>query len=127
MRNARRRKRLSMTSLIDVIFLLLLFFMLTSTFSRFSEVELAAAGGAGASVSDEKRVFVQLTPDDILVNARSTTLEALPVRLNADRVSGEPLTVIIALKGEVSAQRLTDALVVLRDVEGVTPVILGAT
>ena len=30
-----------MTSLIDVIFLLLLFFMLTSTFSKFSEVPLA--------------------------------------------------------------------------------------
>ena len=29
-----------MTSLIDVIFLLLLFFMLSSTFSRFAEVEL---------------------------------------------------------------------------------------
>jgi biopolymer transport protein ExbD len=34
-----------MTSLIDVIFLLLLFFMLSSTFSRFGEVELTAAAG----------------------------------------------------------------------------------
>ena len=31
-----------MTSLIDVIFLLLLFFMLSSTFSRFAEVEISA-------------------------------------------------------------------------------------
>ena len=39
-----------MTSLIDVIFLLLLFFMLTSTFSKFAEIELAAAtSGAGAA------------------------------------------------------------------------------
>ena len=35
-----------MTSLIDVIFLLLLFFMLSSTFSKFSEIELTA-GGSG--------------------------------------------------------------------------------
>ncbi|MEQ8919725.1 MAG: biopolymer transporter ExbD, partial [Roseovarius sp.] len=33
MRRSRARKRLSMTSLIDVFFLLLLFFMLSSTFS----------------------------------------------------------------------------------------------
>ncbi|WP_367714863.1 biopolymer transporter ExbD [Nitratireductor sp. GISD-1A_MAKvit] len=41
----RRRKPLSLTSLIDVIFLLLLFFMLSSTFTRFASVEIS--GGAG--------------------------------------------------------------------------------
>ena len=51
MRKARRRRRLSMTSLIDVIFLLLLFFMLTSTFTRFSEVELTAAGSGTPRVA----------------------------------------------------------------------------
>ena len=32
-----RRRRLPLTPLIDVIFLLLLFFMLSSTFTRFSD------------------------------------------------------------------------------------------
>ena len=50
MRRRRRSGRLSMTSLIDVIFLLLLFFMLTSTFSKFSEVELAAEGTSDEAV-----------------------------------------------------------------------------
>src|SRR5690606_37876251 len=49
-RGVRRRRPLSLTSLIDVIFLLLLFFMLSSTFSRFSEIELQG-GRAGASAS----------------------------------------------------------------------------
>ena len=58
-----------MTSLIDVIFLLLLFFMLTSTFSKFSEVPLAAAGsGAVAQASDAKPVFLQLGPDTLRLN-----------------------------------------------------------
>ena len=34
------RRRLGLTPLIDVIFLLLLFFMLSSTFSRFSDLSL---------------------------------------------------------------------------------------
>ena len=44
------RRRLGLTPLIDVIFLLLLFFMLSSTFSRFSQVPVeggAAGGGTG--------------------------------------------------------------------------------
>ena len=115
-----------MTSLIDVIFLLLLFFMLTSTFSKYSEVAFAKAGAAGAVSGRAPQVFVRLTPDDILVNARSTPLDALPLRLGADRPLGAPLTVIVALKGDVSAQRLTDALNVLNSVKGVTPILLGA-
>ena len=50
-----------MTSLIDVIFLLLLFFMLTSTFTRFSEVELTAAGsGTPPQAPTEAPLFLRL-------------------------------------------------------------------
>ncbi|MCB1477357.1 MAG: biopolymer transporter ExbD [Rhodobiaceae bacterium] len=46
------RRRLGLTPLIDVIFLLLLFFMLTSTFQRAGE--LAVSGGdAGTSAAGE--------------------------------------------------------------------------
>ncbi|SFJ69663.1 ExbD/TolR family protein [Celeribacter neptunius] len=128
MRKPRRRRRLSMTSLIDVIFLLLLFFMLTSTFSRFSEVELAASGpGAAPTEAQTPPIFVQLSPEQITLNARETTLETLPIRLRADRATDETVTVILALKGAVTAQRLTDLLVTLRGIDGVRPVILGAT
>lgn len=127
MRKHTRRRRLSMTSLIDVIFLLLLFFMLTSTFSRYGEVSLAAAGSAGAAPSIDRPVFVQLSPDSITVNARAATLDTLSVRLRADRATDDPVTVVLALKGDVSAQRLTDTLVILNAIPGVRPVILGAT
>ena len=50
-----------MTSLIDVIFLLLLFFMLSSTFSRFAEVEISAAAGGAAAPSDTPPAFLRLS------------------------------------------------------------------
>ena len=56
MRSTRRRRKLSMTSLIDVIFLLLLFFMLTSTFTRFAELDLAAASGGGGASHAHRQV-----------------------------------------------------------------------
>ena len=76
-RAALRRRKLSLTSLIDVIFLLLLFFMLSSTFSQFSEVELATAGAGRTTAPDTRPVFVQLRADSLRVNAREVGLDAL--------------------------------------------------
>lgn len=100
-----------MTSLIDVIFLLLLFFMLTSTFSRQGEVELAAAGG-GAGATEARPVFVQLGPDDLTLNAASIALEDLVAALAA--LAEDEALVLVALRPEVTAQRLIDLLGALR-------------
>lgn len=114
-----------MTSLIDVIFLLLLFFMLTSTFTRFAEVEFSAAG-AGGSTGETRPVFLRLGVEEITLNGVVQTLEALPEALRASREAPD-LPVIVALAGPVSAQRLTDLLVVLRGLDGLRVTVLGAT
>lgn len=102
-----------MTSLIDVIFLLLLFFMLTSTFSRFSEVRLSgASAGDGARLEETRPLFVRLSPQEILLNGQPATLQSLPATLLA-LPQAQRQTLLVALKGEVSAQRLTDLLVAL--------------
>ncbi len=119
-----------MTSLIDVIFLLLLFFMLTSTFTRFAEVELAAAS-SGATASDTRPLFLQLAPESIRLNGAEMTLEELPAKLAETRGDAAeedaPQPLIVALRGEVSAQRLTDLLVALRGVSGFRATVLGAS
>lgn len=130
MRKVRRRRKLSMTSLIDVIFLLLLFFMLSSTFSKFAEVELTAGGAGAATSSTARPLFLQLGPETARLNSAELALEALPEAL-AERRAGaedeEPQPLIVSLQPGVSAQRLTDLLVVLRGVPGFTPAILGAS
>jgi len=100
-----------MTSLIDVIFLLLLFFMLTSTFSRQGEVELAAAGG-GAGAADLRPVFLQLGPEDLTLNASPVALDELANALSA--VAEDEALVLVALRPDVTAQRLIDLLGTLR-------------
>ncbi|MBO9467823.1 biopolymer transporter ExbD [Tropicibacter sp. R15_0] len=127
MRKTRPRRRLSMTSLIDVIFLLLLFFMLTSTFTRFSEVELTAAGSGGAANPDKSPLFLRLGAAKIRVNTQDLTLEELPGRLMALQGGAPNLAVLVSLETDVSAQRLTDLLIALRAVPGVSPTILGAS
>lgn len=108
------RRRLSMTSLIDIIFLLLLFFMLSSTFSRFAEVDLVSAG-AGGSAADRKPVFITLAMDRITLNGASASIADLPAALTEiSRDDAGPLPVYLAPKADVTSQRLTDLLAVLR-------------
>ena len=126
MRKRRQRRRLSMTSLIDVIFLLLLFFMLTSTFTRFVEVELTAAGG-GAAPSDVRPLFLQLGEDTLGLNGQTLALSDLPQTLLDQKTDSSKLPVIIALRSGVSSQRLTDLLVTLRNVPGISATVLGAS
>jgi biopolymer transport protein ExbD len=110
---SRHRKQISMTSLIDVIFLLLLFFMLSSTFTRFAEIPLvwATAGRQGAA-AETPPLFVRLSEDAVELNGQSFALETLVAAIDAlDPPEGQSL--LIAPRDGVVSQRLVDVLVVL--------------
>ena len=115
-----------MTSLIDVIFLLLLFFMLSSTFSRFGEVELSGASAGGARSSDITTSFLQLGESSLRVNGRDVGLAALPARFADIAPEAVRLQVIVSLQDDVTAQRLTDLLVILRGIDRLSVSVLGS-
>lgn len=115
-----------MTPLIDVIFLLLLFFMLTSTFSKFAEVELAAGGvGQGADPGPLPPLFLQLGEERLALNGDPMSMDRLESSLRARVPDDGAQPVIISLREDVTAQRLTDLLVVLRAVPRVQVTLLG--
>ena len=107
-----RRRRLAMTSLIDVIFLLLLFFMLTSTFSKFAEIELTSAASGTAAPSDTPLLFLQLGADAVRLNGDALDLAALESSTLGEAPEGTVL--LVSLGDGVNAQRLTDLLAALR-------------
>jgi biopolymer transport protein ExbD len=118
-----RRRALSLTSLIDVIFLLLLFFMLTSTFTRYSEIQLSAAGaGATAPASDAPPLFLRLRAERLTLNGSQVPLDALEDAIAA-RMEG-PTTLLVSAGAEVSAQRLVDLLVALGQAPDLSVVVL---
>jgi biopolymer transport protein ExbD len=118
-----RRRRLSLTSLIDVIFLLLLFFMLSSTFSQFSEIELGTAGAGQPGVSQVQPIFVQLRAESLRVNAREVTLAQLNEAL-ASLIEGDETRALVSTGADVTAQRLTDLLLALRGIPGLSVQVL---
>ncbi|MEM1371074.1 MAG: biopolymer transporter ExbD [Pseudomonadota bacterium] len=75
---------LSMTPLIDVVFLLLIFFMLASTFLKFSTMPMVGASGGGGAADLSEIALVQLGAEqEIRVNGQTVPLDAL-----ADHVAG---------------------------------------
>ncbi|HAW45965.1 MAG TPA: biopolymer transporter ExbD [Roseovarius sp.] len=117
-----RRRKLSLTSLIDVIFLLLLFFMLSSTFSQFSEVDLSTGGAGQTAVAGTRPIFVQLRAEGVRVNAREVALDGLEEALGP-LIDGETRALVSA-GAEVTAQRLTDLLLALRSIPGLSVQVL---
>ena len=110
------RKRASITSLIDVIFLLLLFFMLSSTFSRFSEVEISIAETRGESTgvsTEQASLVIERTGASLGVEKLSD--EQLIARLSSLVSSGITKLTVIPAEGVVT-QRLIDALTLMSQV-----------
>jgi len=107
-RGVKKRKRLSLTPLIDVIFLLLLFFMLSSTFTRFSEVEIKSGSNSSGAVSTPDALLI-VTAENTVLNGLAVTLQQLPTRLSELKKLGAK-TLVIAVSQEVSSQKFVNIL-----------------
>ncbi len=108
------RRQISVTSLIDVIFLLLLFFMLSSTFSKFADVELSATGGRSTGAQTTVPAFLKLSADRILLNGIEVEKDALAGELERLQADTRLNAVILSVAPTANAQQLVDMLLVLR-------------
>ena len=114
-----KRRPLSLTSLIDVIFLLLLFFMFTSTFSKFADVELATSG-SGSSDSETITAFAQFSSSGLTINGQIIEVSRLQIELLRLKRSNRTNMLILAVDKTASSQQLVDVLVTFRDLEDIS-------
>lgn len=110
-----------MTSLIDVIFLLLLFFMLTSTFSRYGDIELSAAGSGGQPGEPVDRDFLTLKADSLLLNGVEISIPDLINRLGRSEAAR---LVLISLSDQTTSQQLVDILSALHGIKDIRTLVL---
>ncbi len=124
-REGRRRARLPLTPLIDVVFILLIFFMLASSFADWRSLRLSVAGPTGGVPSVEGAMLVDLRPDGLRIGGAPVSLAAFEARL-AGRLAAEPdLRVLVRPAHGVDVQAAV-ALMDRLDALGVTRAALMA-
>lgn len=117
----RRRVIISLTPLIDVVFILLIFFMLASSFLEWRAIDLDPPITASDTPSPEASVVVEITPDGLLLNGESIPLSILAQAVEKSRQNVDTPILITPIKG-VSVQQTVDVLDTLKaaNIEGLS-------
>ncbi len=76
----RPRRRPGLTPMIDVVFLLLVFFMLAARFGIETSLPLSAGGGDDAPWEGPPRL-IRVLPEAVTLNGQAVALADLPARL----------------------------------------------
>ncbi len=87
--STQRRPLISLTPLIDVVFILLVFFMLASSFLDWRAIDLNAPAQTAAGSSVEGALLVEVGSEDLRLSGETMSLETLAARV-AERVAVNP-------------------------------------
>jgi biopolymer transport protein ExbD len=109
----RTRRKPSLTPMIDVVFLLLVFFMLASRFGMGAVLSLPVAQGGAALSLDQPRLVDVLAGGGYRLNGVACDAATLLDWLAAQE--GDPAAVIVLRAGEkANVQRIVDTAQLLR-------------
>ncbi|WP_319826270.1 biopolymer transporter ExbD [Thalassovita sp.] len=118
---ARRKRRPSLTPMIDVVFLLLVFFMLAARFGVDTQVTLNLAGTGGADWNGPPRL-VDIAADGLRLNGTPVSADTLPDALSA-LMNSPADTVVLRAGDDVPLQQLITLMDALQTA-GLTALVL---
>ena len=120
-----RRRRISLTALIDVVFILLMFFMLTSTFSQWRAIELQAPVASDESPDARPQLVILAADGSLRFQGVDVRVEQVAMLARHHLAPLDPTRALVLLTdGDVSVQEMVAALEQLKAV-GAGPVSLG--
>lgn len=117
----RPRRKPSLTPMIDVVFLLLVFFMLAARFGAENTLQLQTSGTGGSAYSGPPRL-VDVLPGGLRLNGAVITMDALLADLPALMQSNGDTVVLRPMEG-ANLQDLVDAMAPL-SAAGLTGLVL---
>ncbi len=106
----RRRAPIGLTPLIDVVFILLVFFMLASSFLDWRAIALNAPAAAKGGASPEGALLVEVRADGLRLGAERLGLEALAERVAAQLRAAPDRRVLVRPDAGVPLQRAVEVL-----------------
>lgn len=108
---------ISLTPLIDVVFILLIFFMLASSFLDWRSVDLTVSSGVGTANTADRAILIDLRADGSLaIGSSPVTIRALPSILREKLAGNRQQRVVIRSEPGVPLQRAIDALDLIREI-----------
>lgn len=110
-----RRRLVSLTPLIDVVFILLVFFMLASSLITWQAVEMGAPASATAGTPVVGSWLVRVRTEGLSLNAEEIAAGALAGQVAARIGENPEQRILVQAAPGVSLQRLVDVLDLLRD------------
>lgn len=117
----RARRRPSLTPMIDVVFLLLVFFMLASRFGSEVVLDLSLGGGAGGAAWQGAPRLVDIGPDELRLNGVPVALDTLVEDLGPLLPTSDAPVILRAQGGDL--QRVIDVMEALQGA-GITQLVL---
>ncbi len=113
-RNRRESLAMDLTPLIDMVFLLLVFFLVTSTFKKDELALLLKLPTVEQGTGTEKKIenlTIELSSDEIAVNGKKSSIEELPTTFQ--KTDKETL-INLRVDGDVKYTRLVKVLDLLQ-------------
>jgi biopolymer transport protein ExbD len=111
--SAKKDSSISITPLIDVVFILLLFFMLSSTFQREKQIEMktSSASSESSSKQDDKSHKLLLDIDEMIyIDGIKYQLNSEEFNTNLNNFVKNNEQVILAANPEVKTQKFIEIL-----------------
>ncbi|PIE36734.1 MAG: biopolymer transporter ExbD [Gammaproteobacteria bacterium] len=109
------RHGISLTPLIDVVFILLIFFMLASSFARWQGVELELGRSQTLNTSKPELVLIQLQPGGLWRSDGQTLAPEVLIAQLQQRQQNENLAIALQAGAGSRVQELVDALAQLKE------------
>lgn len=109
-RSGRRRALVSLTPLIDVVFILLVFFMLASSFLDWRAIDLSAPPPTSAGAAMEGALLVEILPARLRLSGEVLSIDTLAMRVAAQAREAPDRRVLVRPADGVALQRVVQIL-----------------
>ena len=109
-RSGRRRALVSLTPLIDVVFILLVFFMLASSFLDWRAIDLSTPARSSADTAMEGAILVEVLPARLRLSGDALSIETLATRVAAQLRERPDQRVLVRPAEGVALQRVVQIL-----------------
>ena len=109
------KRKVSLTPLIDVVFILLLFFMLASSFIEWREIDLNVAGNKSTKQQNHQPLLVRVTHDGLIFKGKQLSSQAFIEKMNILLQDNAELSVVLQPHASVPLQQLVTLLDQMRE------------